>query len=45
MGRKEITVKAMRKYIRKKSMTRSLEKRFIDNGLTDLLDGVYARSV
>ena len=45
MGRKEITVKAVRKYIRKKSMTRSLEKRFIDNGLTDQLDGVYARSV
>ena len=42
MGR--ITVEYAKKIIRKKPMTQSLKKRFIENGLSDLLDEVYIRT-
>ena len=40
---KEMIAKA-KKTIKKEHLPKSLEKRFIDNGLSDLLDDVYIRS-
>ena len=37
-------MKRAKKAIKSKDMPKSLEKRFIENGLSDLLDGVYVRT-
>lgn len=37
-------IKAARKFIRNKPMSKSLEKRFIQNGMSDMLSEVYSRT-